>query len=218
MTTYLGKSCSFCLPRVPFVNCRQFMYLAISLLVLRAGYGIWLYQFLIIAYLFTLDQFFNRFYRFPINWIFQTEYCTIIAGWGWQKLLDGTLFLHIPRSPLSRWGVARQGHYDIRQLKWWSRSVLFLFCVALWFILRGTSCLKVFPCSLPSCCFIPFIIVVSSLREEGAGQCASRAFVCLFCTCYVLSCFSSSWCRGLAEVCDCNTPWTFLLTFYFYLR
>ena len=26
MTTYLGKSCSFCLPRVPFVNCRQFMY------------------------------------------------------------------------------------------------------------------------------------------------------------------------------------------------
>ena len=54
MTTYLGKSCSFCLPRVPFVDCRQFMYLVISLLVLRAGYGIWLYQFLIIAYLFTL--------------------------------------------------------------------------------------------------------------------------------------------------------------------
>ena len=54
MTTYLRKSCSFCLPRVPFVNCRQFMYLVISLLVLRAGYGIWLYQFLIIAYLFTL--------------------------------------------------------------------------------------------------------------------------------------------------------------------
>ena len=33
MTTCLGKSCSFCLPRVPFVNCRQFMYLVISLLV-----------------------------------------------------------------------------------------------------------------------------------------------------------------------------------------
>ena len=28
MTTYLGKSCSFCLPRVPFV---KFMYLVISL-------------------------------------------------------------------------------------------------------------------------------------------------------------------------------------------
>ena len=26
MTTYLGKSCSFGLPRVPFVNCRQFIY------------------------------------------------------------------------------------------------------------------------------------------------------------------------------------------------
>ena len=33
MTTYLGKSCSFGLPRVPFVNCRQYMYLVISLLV-----------------------------------------------------------------------------------------------------------------------------------------------------------------------------------------
>ena len=30
------------------------MYLVISLLVLRAGFGIWLCQFLIIAYLFTL--------------------------------------------------------------------------------------------------------------------------------------------------------------------
>ena len=54
MTTCLGKSCSFGLPRVPFVNCCQFMYLVISLLVLRAGFGIWLYQFLIIAYLFLL--------------------------------------------------------------------------------------------------------------------------------------------------------------------
>ena len=40
MTTYLGKSCSFGLPRVPFVNCRRFMYLVISLLVYRAGCGI----------------------------------------------------------------------------------------------------------------------------------------------------------------------------------
>ena len=57
MTTYLGKRCSFGLPRVPFVNCRQFMYLVISLLVLRVGFGVWLYQFLIIAYLFTLYNF-----------------------------------------------------------------------------------------------------------------------------------------------------------------
>ena len=48
MTDYLSG-----LPRVPFLNCCQCMYLVISLLVLRAGYEIWLYQFLIIAYLFT---------------------------------------------------------------------------------------------------------------------------------------------------------------------
>ena len=30
MTTYLGKSYSFSLPRVPFVNCCQLMYLVIS--------------------------------------------------------------------------------------------------------------------------------------------------------------------------------------------
>ena len=70
MTTCLGKSCSFCLPRVPFVNCCQFMYLVISLLVLRAECGIWLYQFLIIAYLFTLlhlnvSIFFLIFRRLP---------------------------------------------------------------------------------------------------------------------------------------------------------
>ena len=53
MTTCMGKSCSFGLLRVPFVNYCQFMYIVISLLVLRAWYGIWLYQFLIIAYLFT---------------------------------------------------------------------------------------------------------------------------------------------------------------------
>ena len=34
---------------------KLFMYLVISLLVLRAGCGIWLYRFLIIAYLFTLS-------------------------------------------------------------------------------------------------------------------------------------------------------------------
>ena len=52
--------------------------------------------------------------------------------------------------------------------------VLFLFCVALRFILRGASCYKVFLCSF----FIPFSIVITSLGEEGAGLCASRALVC----------------------------------------
>ena len=67
-----------------------------------------------------------------------------------------------------------------------------------------------------SCFFILFSIVITSLGEEGAGLCASRAFVCLFCMRYVLSFFSSSGCRGLIAVCDCGTPWTFLLTVLYY--
>ena len=61
--------------------------------------------------------------------------------------------------------------------------VLFLFCVALWFILQHASCFKVFPSSLSSCFVLLFDIVITSLGEEGAGLCASRAFVCLLCTC-----------------------------------
>ena len=60
--------------------------------------------------------------------------------------------------------------------------VLFLFYVTLWLILRGASCFKVLPCSLFSCFFIPFSIVITTLGREGAGLCASCAFVCLFCT------------------------------------
>ena len=58
--------------------------------------------------------------------------------------------------------------------------VLFLLCVALWFILRGASCVDLH-CPLSSCFFSPFSIVITSLEEEGAGLCASRASVCLFC-------------------------------------
>ena len=62
MTICLGKSCSFDLPRVPLVNCCQFMYLVSSLLVLRAGYGIWdlivsvpdqLFSFYFVIFTFT---------------------------------------------------------------------------------------------------------------------------------------------------------------------
>ena len=37
MTTCLEKSCSFDLPRVPFVNCCQFMYLVIYVPHRRGG-------------------------------------------------------------------------------------------------------------------------------------------------------------------------------------
>ena len=82
MTTYLGNSCPFGLPRVPFVNCRQFMYLVISLLVLRAGCGI-------IAYLFTLFECevcgnLFSFSDFSENWLgeFQIRNCFLRSGAG----------------------------------------------------------------------------------------------------------------------------------------
>ena len=52
-----------------------------------------------------------------------------------------------------------------------------LFCA---FYTRGTSCFKVLSCSLSSCSFILFSVVLTSLWEEGAGLCASRVFVCFF--------------------------------------
>ena len=70
MTTYLGKSCSFGLPRVPFVNCRQFMYLVISLLVLRAGCGI-------IAYLFTFS---GILLRFALGYLYFSFVISILPG------------------------------------------------------------------------------------------------------------------------------------------
>ena len=46
-------------------------------------------------------------------------------------------------------------------------------------------------CSLSSCFVLPFSTVISSFGEEGAGLCASRAFVCLFWACWFLSFFFS---------------------------
>ena len=63
------------------------------------------------------------------------------------------------------------------------KACLFFILFGFVFILRGASFFKVLPCSLSSCFFIPFSIVITSLGEEGAGPCASCIFVCLFCTC-----------------------------------
>ena len=79
-------------------------------------------------------------------------------------------------------------------------SVLFLFCVDLWFILRGASCFKVLPCSLALCFYIHFSIVITSLGEEGAGLCASRALVCLFRTCSFLLFFLFPLVSGVSGV------------------
>ena len=81
MTTYLGGGCSFGLPRVPFVGRGRFVCL-----VLRAGCGIWLYQFLIIAYLFTLLYLTEVFYtngcpKISINYILMIGYLSANHAW-----------------------------------------------------------------------------------------------------------------------------------------
>ena len=55
-------------------------------------------------------------------------------------------------------------------------------------------------------------IAITSLGEERANQCFS--YVCSVCACLDLSVSSSSWGLGRAVVCDCGTPWTFLLLFW----
>ena len=59
--------------------------------------------------------------------------------------------------------------------------------------------------------FSPFSIAITSLGEERAILSSFRTFVCLD-----LSVSSSSWGLGRAAVCDCGTPWTFLLPFSLY--
>ena len=58
--------------------------------------------------------------------------------------------------------------------------------------------------------FSPFSIAITSLGEERTNLSAFRMFV-LICACLDFSVSSSSWCLGRAAVCDCGTPWTFLL-------
>ena len=55
--------------------------------------------------------------------------------------------------------------------------------------------------------FVCFLFLLMS----GKG-CFS--YVCSVCACLDLSVSSSSWGLGGAAVCDCGTPWTFLLPFF----
>ena len=61
--------------------------------------------------------------------------------------------------------------------------------------------------------FSPFSIAITSLGEERANLSAFRTFFSV-CACLDLSVSSSSWSLGRAAVCDCGTPWTFLLPFF----
>ena len=60
--------------------------------------------------------------------------------------------------------------------------------------------------------FSPFSIAITSLGEERANL-SAFSYVCSICAYLDLSVSSSSWCLGRAAVCDCDTPWTFLLPF-----
>ena len=61
--------------------------------------------------------------------------------------------------------------------------------------------------------FRPFSIANTSPGEERPNLSAFRTFFSI-CACLVLSVSSSSWCLERAAVCDCGTPWTFLLSFF----
>ena len=86
--------------------------------------------------------------------------------------------------------------------------LVFLF-VALWFILRGVCCIS-FRVSFCSCFFFFLVLLVLRLPHLGKRELILVLFVRLF---GFLSVSSSSWGLGGAAVCDCGTPWTFLLPF-----
>ena len=59
----------------------------------------------------------------------------------------------------------------------------------------------------------PFSIAITLLGEERANF-SAFSYVCSICACLDLSVSASSWCLGRDEVCDCSTPWTFLLPLF----
>ena len=90
--------------------------------------------------------------------------------------------------------------------------VLVLLFGALWFILRD-DLLYVLPCAILFLCFsVLFNIAITSLGEERANLSAFRMFD-RFVLVWISRFPFSSWCPGRAAVCDCGTPWTFLLPF-----
>ena len=89
--------------------------------------------------------------------------------------------------------------------------VLVLLFVALWFILRG-DLFYVLPCVILFLCFS--VLLELPLPRLGKRELILVLFVYLFdCACLDSSVSSSAWCLGRAAVCDCVTPWTFLLPF-----
>ena len=90
-------------------------------------------------------------------------------------------------------------------------QVLVLLFVALWFILRG-DLLYVFPCVILFLCFP--VLLVLRLPRLWKRELILVLFVRLFGLClFRFVGFLFLWGLGRAAVCDCGTPWTFLLPF-----
>ena len=92
--------------------------------------------------------------------------------------------------------------------------VLVLLFVALWFVLRG-DLLYVFPCVILFLCFS--VLLVLRLPRLGKRELILVLFVRLFGLClfrFVGFLFLLG--SGKGPVCDCGTPWTFLLPFFYY--
>ena len=77
--------------------------------------------------------------------------------------------------------------------------------------MRFVVCLSV--CHFVLVFFSPLSITITSLGEERELTLV-LSYVCSICACLDLSVSSSSWCLGRAVVCNCGTPWTFLLPFF----
>ena len=95
--------------------------------------------------------------------------------------------------------------------------VVFFFFV--FFVGFFVSVRKSFRISISSgLCVILFlcssVLLVLRLPRLGKRELILVLFVrCSVCACLDLSVSSSSWGLGRAAVCDCGTPWTFLLPF-----
>ena len=91
--------------------------------------------------------------------------------------------------------------------------VIVLLFVALWFILRG-DLLYVFPCVILFLCFS--VLLVLRLPRLWKRELILVLFVRFFNLClFGFVGLSSSWGLGRVSVCDCGTPWIFLLPFFF---
>ena len=94
----------------------------------------------------------------------------------------------------------------------WSGVSLTLCCFVVYSTRRFVLCLTL--CYFVLVFFSPLGIAITSLGEERANLSAFRTFVDLRLFGFV--CFLSSWCLERASVCDCGTPWTFLLPLFFF--